>query len=128
MRARRALTVTAALLVLVAVTAGVTRWLASPGGAPVRIDGYLLPVDDRLPYDALRLTVRFTLGTGDTVTYARFEERDDRVVVTVRYRSAGGTGASIGKPYDLTATLEERLGSRTVVDGSSGETVARLPG
>jgi hypothetical protein len=128
MKTRQAVSVTLALLVAVVATAGATVWLTRNPDAPARVEGYLLSTDARLPYHDLQVTVLFTLGVGDTVTYARFEERGDRVVVTVRYRSSSGPRTDLGKPYQVTATLDAPIGSRTVVDGSSGRTVPRLPG
>src|SRR5262245_24473665 len=127
MRARQAVSVTLALLVAVVATAAATFWLTRDGDAPARVEGYLLSTDLQLPYHDLQMTVRFTLGVGDIVTYARFEERGDRVVVTVRYRSPSVPRNDLGKPYELTATLDAPVGTRTVVDGSSGQTVPKLP-
>jgi hypothetical protein len=128
MKSRRAVGVTLALLVAVVATAAATVWFTGHRDAAARVEGYGLSTDARLPYHDLQVTVLFTLGIGDTVTYARFEERGDRVIVTVRYRSSPGPRTDLGKPYQLTATLDAPLGTRTVVDGSSGQTVPRLPG
>ncbi|MEV6924577.1 hypothetical protein AB0M46_08720 [Dactylosporangium sp. NPDC051485] len=109
------------VVLLLAAAAGTVFWLARPGDGPVTIDGYRRPgSDDR------RLTVRFTLGVGDTITLARFEERPDAVVVAVRTRAPSGNGPDIGLPYELTATLYAPLGARRVVDARTGNPLPEL--
>jgi len=69
--------------------------------------------------------VRFTLGVGDTITLARFEERADTIIVTVRLRTSSANSPAIGLPYELTGTLYTLVGTRRVIDGETGQP---LPG
>lgn len=122
MSTRSKLTITLTLLALAALAVGATLWFTREGDAAARVEGYRSAADGR------QITVRFTLGIGDTITMARFEEHDADIVVTVRYRSPGGTRNDRGLLYEITATLLEPVGSRTIVDKSTGVTVPQLPG
>jgi hypothetical protein len=113
---RNRFTLIVAAVLLLAATAGAVFWLTRPGDGPVRLDGY-----QRSTADDRRLTVRFTVGVGDTITLARFEERADTIVVTVRVRTPSGTAPAIGLPYALTGTLYAPVGTRRVIDGETGQ-------
>ena len=107
-------------MVVAGLAVGATLWFTRSGDAATHIDGFLRP-------DEQHLTVRITLGQGDTITLARFEEHGNDIAVTVRLRSPSGPRNDIGLPYQITATLVAPIGSRTIVDGSSGETIHELP-
>ena len=121
MRARQAVIIIVALLVVAGIATGATLWFTRSGDTAVRVDGFRLPANER------QLTVRVTLGAGDTITLARFDEHGGDITVTVRYRSPSGPRNDIGLPYEITATLVAPVGGRTIVDGSSGQTVNELP-
>ena len=70
--------------------------------------------------------MRVSLGQGDTITLAGFEEHGSDIVVTVRLRSPSGPRNDIRLPYQITATLMAPIGTRTIVDGSSGQTIQEL--
>lgn len=126
----RTRTVVAAVVAVLLVATGVIVWRAQPGDAPATFDGYLLPPPDPRftpEQGGHKVTVRFTLGIGDRITLARFEEQPDRVVVTVRIGTSGANAPAIGLPYDLTATLYQQLGTRQLVDAATGEPIPPLP-
>ncbi|MFG2040664.1 hypothetical protein [Dactylosporangium sp. NPDC048998] len=96
MRNRFPLVVVAVLLLSVA--AGTAFWLTRTGDGPVTIDAYR-----RSGSDDRRLTVRFTLGAGDTITLAvlsvtlwisPISERGFHLVRSVR--SVGGVISLVG--------------------------------
>jgi hypothetical protein len=129
MRTRQVVTTTLALLAVVAVAAGATLWLTRSNDEPTdtatRVEWY------RRSADGFALTVGVTLGVDVTVTLLRFEERDDQIVVTVRMRRPVLGDRidipAVGLGYVITAGLLRPIGTRTVVDGSSGDTVPEAP-
>lgn len=121
MRTRQVVTTTLALLVVVAITAGATVWLTQSTDSAARVESFRRHADDR------KLTVKVTLGIDVAVTLLRFEERDDQIVVTVRLQAPEGSYPALGLGYEFTATLYTPVGTRKVVDGSSGDTVPEAP-
>jgi hypothetical protein len=121
-RTRQVVIIVLAFLVVAGMAVGGTLWLTRPGDGAVRVESYLTGPDER------QLTVRFTLGIGDAVTLARFEERGDQVVVTLRSRSPEGPRNDLGLLYEMTATLVSPVSTRRIVDGSSGATVSLFVG
>ena len=81
---------------------------------------YYRVVDDRT------LLVGTISGEGATVRVTKVTEAPTTVTITVStFFFQLGPGTSIGIPYESVAKLQEPLGSRAVIDGSSGLPVQR---
>ena len=113
-RLRRRWVALAIVVVLVALS---VRALDST----LSIDSYRV-VDDRT------LAVRIGEGPGAWTRITNIAETPSTVSVTVSsfyFRPGPGTDEAI--PVDLTVTLHDRIGTRTVIDGSTGLAVPRSP-
>ena len=119
MRVQQPIRTILALLIVAGVATGATLWFTRSGDHAATVEGFSRS-------DERHMTVRVTVGEGDTITLARFEEHGSDIVVTVRLRSPSGPRNDIGLPYQITATLVAPIGVRTIVDGSSGATIQEL--
>ncbi|GAA2616924.1 hypothetical protein GCM10010399_54810 [Dactylosporangium fulvum] len=114
MRKRVIIAVAALLLVAVACT-GYHWW--SPFDVKSQVVSYRGGPQDT------RITVNLTLGIGDRITRTRFEEHDDRIVVTVWVRIDTGDNVDIGVHAEASHTLSRPIDDRKVIDASSGTVV-----
>jgi hypothetical protein len=113
--------VTAALCIGIGVGIGGTQlWrLADPEEEYVRVSGYSVQQNSFGGYD-ITLSV---LGAVQTTTRWDVHAYSDRVVVTVYERHISGPTLMMGQVYSLTWPLGAPLGSRPVIDGSTGRVV-----
>ena len=115
---RKHVTIAVAALLLVVAAFTVYRWRA-PSDVESQIVSYR-----GAPQDTL-ITVNLTLGIGDRITRTRFEEHDDRIVVTVWVHIDTGENVDLGLHAEASHTLSRPLDDRQVIDASTGDPVPR---
>src|SRR5674476_1193551 len=112
----------------------------APGPSPIRTASVWSSttryesIDSTLSIDSYRvvddhtLAVRIGEGPGAWTRITNIAETPSTVSVTVSsfyFRPGPGTDEAI--PVDLIVTLHDRIGTRTVIDGSTGLAVPRSP-
>jgi hypothetical protein len=76
--------------------------------------------------DEQTLVVGTISGVGATVRVTDLEETSTTVTITVRsFHVQLGPGNAGGSAHESVATLQESVGARTVIDGSSGLPIQR---
>ena len=107
------------------------RWIAAAVVlvlvvAAVRLLDSATWIDYYRVVDHQTLLVGTVSGEGATVRVTNVTEAPTTVTITVStFYFQLGPGTSVGIPYESVAKLQEPLGSRTVIDGSSGLPVQR---
>lgn len=113
-----------ALIVGVALGFGGTRAMTSTTeDRPVSVGSYDVAQND---LGGTELTVHVTTGSHAAFTLVVLAEKSDRVEVTVRERVSRGFSVQDLTFYRFTWTLREALGSRLVVDASTGLEIVRV--
>jgi hypothetical protein len=113
----------AAVLILgVGLGAG-GAWVARGQDRAVIVGAYEVSHDDVAGGEVI--TVWLNTGAHPVITLWSVEEKPDRVEVTVRERAGGMRTLDVRPGHRLTWPLREPLGSRRVIDTSTGRDIPR---
>lgn len=115
-------------VLVVGIAVGLGAWLQPallPGeDRPVTVGAYEVSQSD---FGVTEIAVWVTAGSGAIFTLFAVEQKPDRVEISVRVRGRPGAPRTLeAVPYRLTWPLNGPLGSRIVVDTSTGNDVPPL--
>jgi hypothetical protein len=118
--------VAALVLVVAADVVALIVWRINGTYAHLPVDGYTLSSAPAGALGGPELTAFVTTGHNATFALVRIDEQQDRVVITVQEKADPRPSVDTAARYAFTFPLRDELGSRPVIDGSTGREVPRV--